>query len=189
MGFDLNLKSYNKLVRLYERNKQSTRKDSWFDTSEPIFKGHIVHTKEDFIKMIAFAYSWMPTIPRRSGDIDWDVVYPMLLRLQQGDLSVRYELLSILVPYINNSEVGTSKVLYFIAPDHVPIIDSRVLNTWLALFDKPYKLNKTASTTEAKIIRYMKYWDFLNVWIDNIDGITTIRELEEMIYGINGNIH
>jgi hypothetical protein len=188
MEFNLDLKGYYKLVELHERNNQTTSKDNWFVTSESVFKNHVVNTKDDFIKLIAFAYSWMPTIPKLLGDIDWNIVHPKLIQLQNGDLTERNDLLSMIVPYINNSEVGTSKVLHFIAPNHVPIIDSRVLNTWFVLFEKSYKLKRTTNDVKEKIVRYINYWDYLNIWINNINGIATIRELEGMLYGINGNV-
>jgi hypothetical protein len=64
MEFNLDLKGYYKLVELHERNNQTTSKDNWFVTSESVFKNHDVNTKDDFIKLIAFAYSWMPTIQK-----------------------------------------------------------------------------------------------------------------------------
>lgn len=185
LKFDL--EGYNKLFEMHKRNKKTTSKDNWFTVSEVVFKKQALTTKEDFIKLIAFAYSWMPTIPKLLGAIDWNVVHPLIKLLQQGDMTVRYELLSIIVPYINNSVVGTSKVLHFVAPNHVPIIDSRVINTWSILF-KSNKLKKYPQGLNDEIVRYLQYWDCLNAWVSNINGVATIRDIEGMLYGIDGNI-
>ena len=34
-----------------------------YDVSEHVFLGHPLDCEEDFLKIVAFAYSWMPTIP------------------------------------------------------------------------------------------------------------------------------
>jgi hypothetical protein len=79
----------------------------------------------------------MPTISKLLGDIDWYIVQPMLIKLQHGDLTDRHDLLSIIVQYINNSVVGTFKVLHFIALDHVPI--STVGFKYLSALFESYK--------------------------------------------------
>ncbi|WP_211184719.1 hypothetical protein [Paenibacillus lemnae] len=111
----------------------------------------------------------------------------MLVKMQSGDISDREPLLSMIVPYINNSVVGASKVLYFMAPQYVPIIDSRVLNTWFKLM-QPYKLRKTTNSVHQDIERYIQYWDYLLEWIENTNGHASLRKLEGMLYGVNGNV-
>ncbi|TPG68655.1 hypothetical protein EEL31_09050 [Brevibacillus laterosporus] len=116
----------------------------------------------------------------------------MLIALQKGDLTTRKDILNILVPYINNSIVGTSKVLYYIAPKYVPIIDSRVIRSWQAFFgDKSLSKiinNQYVKSQYEKYDAYIKYWDLLNNWIDNVHNSVTLREVETMLYGINGNV-
>ncbi|CAN7458343.1 hypothetical protein [Paenibacillus sp. LjRoot56] len=183
---ELNQDGYVKLSLLHERNNRTTTRDNWFEVSELIFKNHPLENKSDFIKIIAFAYSWMPTIPKLVGDIDWEYVHPALLELKKGNMAIRLDLLKILVPYINNSIVGTSKVLHYIAPEYVPIIDSRVINSWTKLFNSQFE--KEMNHKHKRFTAYLSYWDDLNLWHSNLNERVRLRELESMLYGIDGNI-
>jgi hypothetical protein len=122
-----NLEGYEKLCEIYQRNNKISSKENWFEVSESIFKNQELESKDDFIKIIAYAYSWMPTIPKLNGDIDWNYLFPLLKSLKQGDMSLRLDILNVIVPYINNSVVGSSKVLHYIAPEIVPIIIAGLL--------------------------------------------------------------
>ncbi len=135
MSEPLNLTLYNDLVSKKDTSDDTNKRnrEKWYCWSYDSFLYQNLVTEKDLFKAIAFAYSWMPTIPKLnvSNDINWNEILAMVQRFQaRHDLEGREELLEVLVPIINQSVVGTSKVLHFIAPDKAPIIDSRVIVTW-----------------------------------------------------------
>jgi hypothetical protein len=74
-----------------------------------------------------------------------------------------------------------------IAPEIVPIIDSRVINTWTKLFSEPrFKNYKTKLAYEISC--YLQYWDIMNSWIELLDGTVKLRDIEGMLYGIDGDV-
>jgi hypothetical protein len=163
--------------------------ETWFKTSYPIFSsGKSPHTKDDFYRVIAFAYSWMPTIPnvKQIGNKQWREIKRLLPKIARNPEPLR-KLLVILIPIINNSLVGTSKVLHFISPEQVPIIDSRVLANWNRIFkqNKELTLKKTLlldSNKTRQIKNYLKYRDMLIEWQSKCGRKVTIRKLEELLY-------
>lgn len=163
--------------------------ETWFKTSYPIFSsGKFPHTKDEFYKVIAFAYSWMPTIPnvKEIDNKQWSDIKRLLLTIARNPEPLG-NLLDILIPIINNSLVGTSKVLHFISPEHIPIIDSRVLATWNRIFkqNKELTLKKTLlldSDKARQIKNYLKYREMLIEWQSKCGRKVTIRKLEELLY-------
>ena len=71
-----------------------------------------------------FTYGWMPTMLKfKSNDFGSSVA--ILNKAKHGDLITEAELVT-LRDFINNSVVGTSKLLHFVAPSVYAIWDSRV---------------------------------------------------------------
>ena len=116
-------KDYQRL--LYLTKAEANNKAQWYNQTYELFISHRVNSMNDFWKKVAFAYSWMPTIPNidiQKSELNDDLEFwKMLNRLENGLKIDRKSFLVKLVPNINNSIVGTSKVLHFIAPDYVPI--------------------------------------------------------------------
>gem|GEM_PF-6683015 len=94
-----------------------------------------------------------------------------------------------LVPNINNSIVGTSKVLHFIAPDYVPILDSKVLINWNSFFKNTETPTFTKILSASNQIRiYLEYWKLMDEWKNNCkkEGIdVSLRELEKGLFTFN----
>lgn len=163
--------------------------ETWFQTSYSLFtNGKCPNTKDEFYKVIAFAYSWMPTIPNVKviDSKQWRDIKRLLPTIARNSEALE-KLLFILLPIINNSLVGTSKVLHFISPEHVPIIDSRVLATWNRIFKqrKDLTLKKTLMLDTDKtrqIKNYLKYRDMLITWQAKCGRKVTLRKLEELLY-------
>ena len=133
----------------------------------------------------------MPTIPKIKADLIKDEKQLLidLKKLQKGDLTNRKELLETLVPVINNSLVGTSKVLHFIAPNYAPIIDQRVLRGWGKFFQEedykniPKLPSPKVSLNKKHIDQYMAYWDCMNQWVANCkDEEISLRTIEEKFF-------
>ncbi len=163
--------------------------ETWFKTSYPLFAdGKAPQTKNEFYKVIAYAYSWMPTIPnvKEIDNNQWREIKRLLPTIAKNQEAVE-KLLLILIPIINNSLVGTSKVLHFISPESVPIIDSRVLATWNRIFkqNKELTLKKTLllDTNKTRQIKnYMMYREMLIEWKSQCGKPMTLRKLEELLY-------
>jgi hypothetical protein len=105
--------------------------------------------------------------------------------LREGNASCLPTLLSQLIPAINNSLVGVSKVLHFIAPQYIPIIDRNVLRGWDLFFFKlqpgyavPRLPSYNVSLNQNHIEKYLAYRETLIEWAKNCKGQISIRDLE-----------
>jgi hypothetical protein len=180
------------------RSVQVAEYPKWYDLSYGVFTHHVLKSEEDFVKIVAFAYSWMPTVPEWYDSFDWIYCAPLIESLREGDLSVRKALLEHLVPVINNSIVGVSKVLHFISPYNTPIIDSNVIAAWRKLFF-PHGLSrgssqlarlpgdfgnygKDARKRSRHIQLYVQYWDNMLTWSANCGDMAEMRDIESLLY-------
>jgi len=115
-------------------------RELWYYLTRPIFikyaQGLETLQKTDLLYLTAFAYSWMPTVPKVCylGEINKKLDNAVLFvnKVKSGDIKLDnlelhtqdFENLRLLT---NNSYVGMSKVLHFINPELFCIYDSRVL--------------------------------------------------------------
>lgn len=81
--------------------------------------------RHNFIIGINFSYGWMPTIFNIKND-NFDKCIDILNECRSNVYDITKDNLSSLKSLINNSVVGTTKLLHFINPEKYPIIDSRV---------------------------------------------------------------
>ncbi len=137
----------------------------------------------------------MPTIPNidiQQSKLNDDLEFWENLNcLRNGSEIDRKAFLEKLVPNINNSVVGTSKVLHFIAPDYVPILDSKVLSNWNWFF------KETQTPTFSKILSasnqnriYFQYWKLMEVWKNNCKKVgkdVSLRALEKGLFTLKIN--
>jgi hypothetical protein len=80
---------------------------------------------ENLIIGISFTYSWMPTILKKLEKNNFDKAVLITNRAKNnGELN--HEDFTILKKTLNNSLVGSSKLLHFINPDKYAIWDSKV---------------------------------------------------------------
>jgi len=160
---------------------------AWYEKTYSFFINHPLDSIADFWKIVAFAYAWMPTIPKlhlEKLEIGEEALLLKLQALKNGDIDQLESLFNILVPVINNSVVGTSKVLHFIAPSIVPIYDSRVVLTWNALFADNAQLS--LKQVRGKIPKVLFYSKKMHQWQANCqesDTTITLRDLEIALYG------
>ena len=173
--------------------------DSWYQKSEPIFQSQGITSEKDFVKLVAFAYSWMPTIPEWRCELNWPECEKALDKLKGGDDGALKQVLELVVPSINNSIVGASKVLYFAFPQRVPIIDSNVIIGWRSLFfpkgirgkkkngvlaTLPSNFGAYGSDTEMRsrhIDLYIRYAENMFAW-EKALGDVTVRDIEAKLY-------
>jgi len=155
------------------------------------------------LQAMSVAYSWMPTMLDVYAINETEFL--PLLKIIKGlgkietvqDFEKKHkkiqEWLLLLTPIINNSIVGTSKVLHIFYPKTIPIIDSNVLKGWNKSLMKFYKKypelrlpTSVPSTNERRVKVFMKYWRLLLIFKQNTQN-SSIRVLEEPFYwnGLN----
>jgi hypothetical protein len=181
---------YDKYKELHRTAMYEPPDNSWFIQSYEVFVSkRSIRTKQEFIELIAFAYSWMPTIPdiKPITEAKWKMIKRYLSRLNRLNKTELQHFLRLLVPIINNSIVGTSKVLHFLSPKKIPIIDSRVLKAWNKHFGKHKNLRLGTSLLAGdrpdKVINtYLQYRGYLLEWQKNCKKQVSIRDLEKVLY-------
>ncbi len=190
----LNRSRYNQLVS--ELNKNAYIK--WQNELKAGTYKSYMNTKcnsFDDLKIIAgMAYSWMPTMLSFYGNnVDEKKLMKLIASFKQNDLDCRIELATELSKIINNSIVGTSKVLHIINPDFAPMIDSRVVRKWNSFFKKKYNINllpKSLAINDKNrtsiVSAYIQYWDYLLNWKSNLKNDVSIRDIEVLFYFLGG---
>lgn len=187
VNIGLNEETYN---WLNSRTKYNPADDEWFKISYSIFaERQAPKLLREFYELIAFAYSWMPTIPNVKviSPEEWTELKNYISRLDSLKEDELSALLEKLIPKINNSIVGTSKVLHFISPNCMPIIDSRVLKAWRKIFEHNKELylanNLLSAKDPSKVIQnYLKYRRHLMEWKARCSSEIGIRDIESVLY-------
>lgn len=115
---------FGKAVNDFEKNFKA---DS-YTQSYPFFLDFIRGkeiTKELLIPAIHMIYGWMPRVFRFG---DWSLLESVLKNLNKARTATPLgeSELETLSAFLNNSMVGTSKLLHFINPDVYPIWDSKI---------------------------------------------------------------
>lgn len=105
-GAESYLMSYAAFVRFFNKNPEQQL------------------TADDLVIGIHFAYGWMPTI-FEFKHADLNAAITIINQAKNGELLTTAEL-TVLKTLLNNSIVGTSKLLHFISPANYAIWDSRV---------------------------------------------------------------
>jgi len=82
-------------------------------------------TAHEFVIGASFTYSWMPTTLTLRHRDQFENVAAYLEAVRMG-IDLDCDSLSLINTVVNNSMVGTSKLLHFVSPKTYPIIDSRI---------------------------------------------------------------
>ncbi len=192
----LNLETYNLLTQV-TNDVKDTQRDTWYNLTYPLFKTAPLNSMDDLWRLVAFTYSWMPTIPKvDKGKIkDPESLLQNLKELKAGSEAKLEIILNELVPVINNSIVGTSKVLHFIAPGIIPIIDSRVVKGWNNFFTTIFTDHSVSKIATHKILggkecipSYMDYKQQLDAWVKNCDHNICLRDLDIAFWKLSNNL-
>ena len=84
-------------------------------------------TVSDVVVGAHMIYGWMPTILHvDKKKTDPQEVVRILQALKDGNADLSKDDLTTLKQYMNNSIVGASKILHFVAPEQYPIWDSKI---------------------------------------------------------------
>ncbi|TVZ13952.1 hypothetical protein [Maribacter sp. MAR_2009_72] len=186
----LDFKLYKHIEELVSIDLKNHKNQEWYQYSYNLYLNHKLESIDDFWKIVAFAYSWMPTIPtihyeKLKGKEN--LLFLELKKLQQNKGDIDW-LFKALTPVINNSVVGTSKTLHFIAPDVIPIYDSRVITAWSRIF-KTNRSLRLQYIPGGEISKVLFYTVKMNEWLTEClkhNPNLKLRNLELMLYYYGG---
>jgi len=175
----------------------------WYNETYCAFvhRAQTLEAADDFSVVAAFAYSWAAGIPTRSPSSAWGALSPSLTKLQDARLDYpgqigksRRSLVKEVMKHFTGDHgvIMASKILHFIAPERVPIIDSRVGMAWNRVRDKlatspadpqmPLKLGETPG--EISVKRFIDYWEILDQWKRSMPRPRGYRDLEGQIFRV-----
>lgn len=199
----LNTELLNEINKLSEEVKifKSSKR---FDTYSKIVKMKLVPDSVDNILIaMGVVYSWMPTMLNVYASDRRHLQKVLRAVKNLGKItSIRHldnntenitVWLSTIVPVINNSIVGTSKLLHIYFPRTIPIIDSNVLKGWNSQMKKNYSKNRKLKlpstipgTTQRQVVLFIKYWRLMMLFTYNTKS-RSIRVCEEPFYWIGSS--
>lgn len=145
---------------------------------------------EDLVRGAHMVYGWMPTILsmdlKPSNKELSDIIQILNKAKTTFDLDDK-EIMDV-TSIVNNSLVGTSKLLHFISPEHFAIWDSRIY--WFIHRDTPhnYRVNKIKNyrsyLTELKdVIKDADFPDFHKVVNEKVGyDVTPMRTIELVMF-------
>ncbi len=155
-------------INKIKQDSQNVIRDQYTDAYPHLisyFKEKTILTLEDFIRGAHMVYAWMPTILTvHSNDLD-EVISLVNKAKNEGEL--QEDEIKTIASIVNNSVVGTSKLLHFISPEHFPIWDSRVY------FYLTKKRGYNSRVNNAQ--QYLEYIALVNQIIKK-DGFRTIHD-------------
>lgn len=99
------------------------------------------------------------------------------MKNESTEANLTKENYNTLVSSINNSIIGTSKLLHFIRPDIYPIIDSRVARYLKDILG----INFLSTSKEMSIKKYNEYKDFCHLVIQTDDFKSIYKEVKEKL--------
>lgn len=156
-----------------------------------------VITEKEFFIATNFTYGWMPTIlkyksKKSKQDFEQDRAQCIeFLNIVKNGKRLDGEQLKVLKRTINNSIVGTSKLLHFINPDLYAIWDSRVCRF---LHSTAYKTNTIKRFLEYidccdKVTELKDYAEIHQIFLDHVKykdfEVSNFRSLEQLMF-LNG---
>jgi len=116
------------------------------------FKNLEIINLENLVIGISFTYSWMPTILKSIKIENSEKIISILNEVKIGK-EINEQQLELLKKSLNNSLVGTSKLLHFINPEKYAIWDSKVFRFLYNEEPHKYKLEKPKA--------YIQYLEFI----------------------------
>ncbi len=154
------------------------------------FKSKSSFVAGDVVCGAHMVYGWMPTILElysESGNSDLGVAAQTLSEAKAGrDLSEQQ--LKALAAIINNSLVGASKLLHFVAPEHFPIWDSKVYSFVHEQRPHHYRLNNVGNYLDyVKLLKHLcqkpefpRFYDSVRKKLDY--DVSPLRALELVMF-------
>jgi hypothetical protein len=173
----------------WARDQEILIEDDYYDAYSALrdFFDNLDLTNEPNVVGAAHAvYGWMPTILKKEVKAKELIAFVQDLRRISSDshqTTVALELLEKQIEItqaINDSTVGTSKFLHFVAPEIFPIWDSNIAHA----FEVASKINDPAT--------YLAYCEAIHLFLDEKieinwpnklpNGISNVRKIEFCLY-------
>lgn len=181
-------KTYNKIV--VGARQQDLDTESWYKSTYEHYLRILESNKldndskgfynpDDFVVAASFAFSWLARIPRLHNNdfpfVDTEVVH-YFYEIDSGNSNPEMDekIITRFVSCLDNSVVAVSKMVHFLSPNHFPIIDSKVIETWNHFFPQ-HRLPKKVS-----IHQYLQYAQLMRDWSSK-SGVS-LRELEVTLF-------
>jgi len=153
-------------IHCFDILSQDSKYDKSYGYFIKYFENKKILTEEDLIISAYFTYGWMPTILNLKNSNFNECVDILNKSKQVGRLEAKD--IEALKSLINNSLVGTSKLLHFINPSKYAIWDSRI---------SKFLSGTTHKYFTEKIDVFFQYLDFC-------EELTNHSEYEESIHKI-----
>ena len=161
------------ITKLQHDAKNVDIKDKSDHISYPVFLEYFRKlkkiTKSDLIIGINFAYGWMPTMFKFKND-KLNRIVELLNKARNGAAVLSLEELKMMKSCLNNSIVGSSKLLHFVNPELYPIWDSRVYD---------YLTEKKSYPNECNRCNF--YFDFINFCRDITKDAKKFASIKSLI--------
>jgi len=176
--------------------------DDWYEATYELFvqRAQQLNSEQDFFVVAAFAYSWAARIPAKDPRAAWSNLKDNLRELRDPDTGYpttgneRRELLTLLLDSFTGEHgvVMASKILHFIAPTKVPMVDTRVARAWNATWGRfgtlPEPWTRLGENPgQVSPAQFVKYWGQLGRWC--VTDTSTkpqrcYREMEKAIFSV-----
>ena len=185
------------LAKLAGVNSQASNTLLTYDYFTNRFSNIATISRDDLLYAIHVAYSWMPTMLHLFQIAEIANLEPLIPAINSLREIKTYDQLNALEDeareqftalsrVINNSAVGTSKVLHFFCPETIPIIDSRVVFAWNRFFSYYPAVILAGCKPVISPAKYLDYWKALLFWKEQA-GLSSIRQLENPLFILGGS--
>ncbi len=170
----------------------SKKKQEWdsYDHYVEFFSKKTELNGDTLLLAMAVAYSWMPTmlsiyIDKYESMNQYAVDIKKLLKIKSYNQLAKnkaevIQTIEKISAIVNNSVVGTSKVLHFFSGGDIPIIDSRVIKSWNDCFK-----DKSEIRIRNKSTQYVDYWSYVLYWKEVINA-PSARSIEKVFFMLGG---
>ena len=181
---ELKIEILKKEIENFEVYEENSYVNSYQEFIE-YFRNVLKIEKHHLVISSHFVYGWMPTILKLKLT-HLDKVLQLLNKVQTDEILKPKEL-EILRSSINNSLVGTSKLLHFINPEIYPIWDSKIFKYWSGN-KTTYGIQKPENYLEftKEIGKTVQHPDFHEIHkrIENLlkYSVSSVRALELLIF-------
>lgn len=183
-------------------------KDAWYQASYDTFvrttRG-VPPTPDDFVRVVAFAYSWVATIPNSNPKQRFTDFLAAIAAITTAEYATPYDVAAVRAARLQalrvvqgalsiadaaESVVIVSKVLHFWDADIAPMIDANVAVGWERLAASPHWREALRASGNPRIKKmsdpprveqYLSYWEFAYQCRACAHGVN-YREFDELLF-------
>jgi hypothetical protein len=166
-----------------------TDTDAWYQASYPVFTAtHVANpkTRDGFLTIVAYAYSWVATIPTTDPRSHFERVRDAIQAIREAKCGSTYDAVGVRalrsaavtsvqralgIDSTAGSVVIASKVLHFWNSELAPMVDANVANGWRKLHQINSDWGEALSTSgndrvttissHPGLEQYLSYWELV----------------------------